>query len=106
MCVCVYRKQVLLSKSEADKDGVRVPMTLEEYCITAKPKPSSNIDANDIMTDFYQDDYIDDDDDDDSMGDGDDSGQGDDFLWSFGLRLLTTFSTFDPGVTGLLLTFV
>lgn len=75
----IIRKQVLLSKSEADKDGVRVPMTLEEYCITAKPKPSSNIDTNDIMTDFYQDDYIDDDDDDDSMGDGDDSGQGDDF---------------------------
>jgi len=72
----IIRKQVQVSKSEADKDGVRVPMTLEEYCITAKPKPSATIDAND-MADFYQDDYLDEDDEDDAVCDDDDSGHGD-----------------------------
>ena len=51
-------------------------MTLEEYCVTAKPKPSSTVDAND-MADFYTDDYADDEDDDDAVCDDDDSGHGD-----------------------------
>jgi hypothetical protein len=57
--------------------GVRVPMTLEEYCVVVKPKPAAALDASD-MADFYQDDYMDDDDDDDAMDDdGEDSGHGD-----------------------------
>lgn len=72
----IIRKQVQQSKAEADKDGVRVPMTLEEYCVVVKPKPAAALDAND-MADFYEDDYDDDDDDDAMDDDGEDSGHGD-----------------------------
>merc|ERR1712156_1230306 len=68
----IIRKQVSASVSEAAKDQVVVPLTMEEYCIKAKSKPSTtdNID----MTDFYDDDY--DLDDDDAGEDTDDSGNG------------------------------
>lgn len=51
------------SRSEAERDGVVVPLTLEDYCIKTKVKPDTEpVD----MADFYDDDYdIDDDDDDD-----------------------------------------
>jgi len=70
----IIRKQVTASHVEADKDQVVVPLTMEEYCIKAKskPTPSDNID----MTDFYDDDYdIDDDydDEDEENEDGEDS---------------------------------
>lgn len=60
---------------EAKKDGIKVPTTLAEYCVTAKPKPQEPAD----LTDFYDDDYVgdDDDEDDDFYDDDDDSGQGD-----------------------------
>lgn len=67
------------SKTEAKKDGQHVPTTLEEYCVTAKPKPrsTSSFDASD-MADFYEDDYRDDDGCDDAICDDDeDSGHGD-----------------------------
>ena len=74
------RKQVSAARLEAEKDGVVVPLTLEDYCIKTKVKPPEHsVD----MTDFYDDDYdLDDEDeeDDDSgdgdYGDGDDSGNG------------------------------
>merc|ERR1712204_30547 len=75
----IIRKQVSASFAEAAKDQVVVPLTMEEYCIKAKSRPtvSDNID----MTDFYDDDYdIDDDYDDDEEGeegeDSEDSGTG------------------------------
>jgi ubiquitin-conjugating enzyme E2 R len=73
------RKQVTASKVEAEKDGVVVPMTLEDYCIKTQVKPpESAVD----MTDFYDDDYdLDDDEEEESDNgeeyeDGDDSGNG------------------------------
>lgn len=78
----IIRKQVAASISEAEKDNVVVPLTMEEYCIKAKSKPSGqdNID----MTDFYDDDYdldddyddYDEDDEDEGGDDTDDSGTG------------------------------
>lgn len=68
---------------EAVKDNVVVPLTMEEYCIKPKKKPS--VPDNYDMTDFYDDDYdIDDDYDDDeeededqeAADDTDDSGNG------------------------------
>lgn len=72
-----------LSKQEAEKDGVTVPITIEDYIVKAKP-PESNLE----LTDFYDDDYDLDNDDDDDEGDegdedtpnehyDDDSGNGD-----------------------------
>lgn len=79
----IIRKQVSAARLEAEKDGVVVPLTLEDYC--RKPKAKTSEPPVD-MTDFYVDDYDigdDDDDDDDDMaesdageGDGDDSGNG------------------------------
>lgn len=67
------------ARLEAEKDGVVVPTTLEDYCIKTKVRaPEQQLD----MTDFYVDDYdLEDDDDlemseDDDYDDGDDSGNG------------------------------
>jgi len=75
----IIRKQVSATKQEAEKDGVKVPTTLAEYCVSTKPKPSeSSVD----MADFYDDDYMDDDDEDEDddddqvYDDDDDSGNG------------------------------
>lgn len=75
----IIRKQVSAARLEAEKDGVVVPLTLEDYCIKTKVKPAeTNVD----MTDFYVDDYDIDDDEsaDDEYEDGDDSGNGE--SWS------------------------
>lgn len=74
----IIRKQVQTTKCDAEKDGVIVPTTLQEYCVTSKPK-TSNTDE-----DFYMDDYALDDDDDmddededeDYEEDDEDSGNG------------------------------
>jgi len=75
----IIRKQVSASRREAEKDGVTVPLTLEDYCIKTKPKPSEgSVD----MTDFYDDEYDDPDDEDDEddeedyNDDNEDSGNG------------------------------
>lgn len=50
----IIRKQVTSSRSEAERDGVVVPLTLEDYCIKTKVKPDTEpVD----MADFYDDDY-------------------------------------------------
>jgi len=74
----IVRKQVQLSKSEAQKDGVTVPVTLKDYCVaTRPPRPSDS--TTDL--DFYDDDYVEDDDDDDEdacgYDEGEDSGNSD-----------------------------
>jgi len=70
---------VSASHSEAAKDQVVVPLTMEEYCIKAKSKPST-VNDNIDMTDFYDDDYDDyedDEEDEEEAGDDtDDSGNG------------------------------
>ncbi|KAI8501396.1 ubiquitin-conjugating enzyme E2 R2-like isoform X2 [Branchiostoma floridae x Branchiostoma belcheri] len=75
----IIRKQTNATKEDAEKDGVKVPTTLADYCIKTKPKTShSSMD----MADFYDDDYddgdMDDEDDDDDFyeDDDDDSGNG------------------------------
>jgi ubiquitin-conjugating enzyme E2 R len=67
----IIRKQVLATRADADKDGVVVPQTLEEYCIkTTSASCSYNNDQNDdcILDDLDDVDAYDnnnDDDDDD-----------------------------------------
>ncbi|XP_077390463.1 cell division cycle 34 homolog a isoform X1 [Festucalex cinctus] len=51
----IIRKQVLATKSEADQDGVKVPTTLEEYCIRTKVPPKD--DGSNLLYD--DDDYFD-----------------------------------------------
>jgi len=73
----IVRKQVNLTKLEAEKDKVQVPITLHDYCILSKPRGSV---AGDFLADvdFYDDDYMDDDDDnDDYECDDDDDDEGD-----------------------------
>jgi len=76
----IIKKQVSASVTEAAKDQVVVPLTMEEYCIKAKSKPST-VNDNIDMTDFYDDDYDDYEDDDEEEeeeagDDTDDSGNG------------------------------
>ena len=68
--LCVLRKQVQASTSEAEKDQVVVPTTMEEYCMKPKKNPaqsSAHLDNIEI-DDFYDDDdcydMLDDDDED------------------------------------------
>lgn len=73
----IIRKQVLATRSEAEKDNVTVPTTLEEYCIKHRAKPKER---ESDMTDFYDDDYGDDmedeDDEEEIHDDNEDSGNG------------------------------
>ncbi|XP_065520290.1 ubiquitin-conjugating enzyme E2 R2-like isoform X2 [Lathamus discolor] len=69
----IIRKQVLATKVEAEKDGVKVPTTLAEYCI--KTKVPSNDNSSDLLYDDLYDDDIDDEDEEDAdCYDDDDSG--------------------------------
>ncbi|KAK0168836.1 hypothetical protein PV327_002603 [Microctonus hyperodae] len=79
----IIRKQAQAAKVEAEKEGIVVPITLEDYCIKTRARPAEQpLD----MTDFYDDEYeLDDDDDDEDNNeqlsasdyeDGDDSGNG------------------------------
>lgn len=52
------------SRAEAEKDGVVVPTTMEEYCMKPKTRPPSSQD-NIEMDEFYDDCYDMDDDDED-----------------------------------------
>jgi ubiquitin-conjugating enzyme E2 R len=79
----IIRKQVTASIADAEKDNVVVPLTMEEYCIKPKAKPS--VQEHIDMTDFYDDDYDLDDEDysdeedeeeDEKADDTDDSGTG------------------------------
>uniref|UniRef100_W5MC78 E2 ubiquitin-conjugating enzyme n=1 Tax=Lepisosteus oculatus TaxID=7918 RepID=W5MC78_LEPOC len=50
-----HRKQVLATKAEAEKDGVKVPTTLAEYCIQTKV-PSHDSSSDLLYDDLYDDD--------------------------------------------------
>ncbi|XP_011051168.1 PREDICTED: ubiquitin-conjugating enzyme E2 R2 isoform X1 [Acromyrmex echinatior] len=76
--VFLFRKQAQAAKMEAEKEGIVVPVTLEDYCIKTRARPAEQqLD----MTDFYDDEYELDDDEDEQLSatdyeDGDDSGNG------------------------------
>jgi ubiquitin-conjugating enzyme E2 R len=78
----IIRKQVSASRQEAEREGVVVPTTIEEYCIRTKPKPAEDNFLDTDMTDFYDDDFGDDLDDDEELDedyqdeDNEDSGNG------------------------------
>jgi len=73
----IVRKQVQQSKLDAQQDGVTVPVTLQDYCVSTRPpRPSDS--ATDL--DFYDDDYVEDGDDNDGgceYDEGEDSGNSD-----------------------------
>ncbi|CAH1400142.1 unnamed protein product [Nezara viridula] len=51
----IIRKQVLASRDEAEKDGVKVPITLEDYTRASRPQkaePDPSIELNDFYDDF------------------------------------------------------
>lgn len=48
-----YRKQALQAKLEAEKEGIVVPLTLEEYCLKPKPNPNNQEPQVIIMTIVY-----------------------------------------------------
>ncbi|XP_046883680.1 cell division cycle 34 homolog (S. cerevisiae) b [Hypomesus transpacificus] len=69
----IIRKQVLATKAEAERDGVKVPTTLAEYCVrTRAPPPDEGSDL--FYDDYYDDEELEDEDADDCCYDEDDSG--------------------------------
>ncbi|XP_031719988.1 cell division cycle 34 homolog a [Anarrhichthys ocellatus] len=74
----IIRKQVVATKAEAERDGVKVPITLDEYCVRTQVPPTDD-GSNLLYDDYYDDEELDDDDDDDEDNedccyDDDDSG--------------------------------
>lgn len=75
------RKQVELSLKEAERDGVKVPQTVEEYCAAVQKEAAlhmqstSSYDVDDVLD---YDDYVEssdvDDDDEPDHGDSSDNG--------------------------------
>lgn len=72
MCL-FYRKQVLATKAEAERDGVKVPTTLAEYCVRTRAPPTDE--GSDLFyDDYYDDEDLEDNNDEDCCYDEDDSG--------------------------------
>lgn len=74
-----HRKQVLATKADAERDGVKVPVTLDEYCVRTQVPPTDD-GSNLLYDDYYDDEELDDDDEDDNEDccyDEDDSGTED-----------------------------
>jgi len=72
----IIRRQVQASRSDAERDGVSVPTTMEEYCM--KTKPSQHAGGGGVQDTIDMDDLYDDDDDcydidDDDMEDEDET---------------------------------
>lgn len=65
----------MAARAEAERDGIQVPLTLEDYCIKTNVKPQA-ADSQVEMTDFYDDDY--DEDYDDLSAGSDYDGEEDD----------------------------
>ncbi|KAM8889680.1 cell division cycle 34 homolog a [Neosynchiropus ocellatus] len=75
----IIRKQVLATKADADRDGVKVPITLDEYCVRTQVPPTDD-GSNLLYDDYYDDEDLEDeeeDDDEDCCYDEDDSGTED-----------------------------
>ncbi|KAI3368801.1 hypothetical protein L3Q82_025787, partial [Scortum barcoo] len=75
----IIRKQVLATKADAERDGVKVPVTLDEYCVRTQVPPTDD-GSNLLYDDYYDDEELEDDDEDDDEDccyDEDDSGTED-----------------------------
>ncbi|KAK2835579.1 hypothetical protein Q5P01_016063 [Channa striata] len=76
----IIRKQVLATKADAERDGVKVPITLDEYCVRTQVPPTDD-GSNLLYDDYYDDEELEDDDDEDDNEDccydEDDSGTED-----------------------------
>ncbi|XP_026161044.1 cell division cycle 34 homolog a [Mastacembelus armatus] len=75
----IIRKQVLATKADAERDGVKVPVTLDEYCVRTQVPPTDD-GSNLLYDDYYDDEELDDDNEDDNEDccyDEDDSGTED-----------------------------
>ncbi|XP_069504059.1 ubiquitin-conjugating enzyme E2 R1 isoform X2 [Ambystoma mexicanum] len=70
----IIRKQVQATKADADRDGVKVPTTLAEYCVKTKA-PATDEGSDLFYDDYYEEDDMEEDEDGDScFEDEDDSG--------------------------------
>nr|AJY58106.1 cell division cycle 34-like protein b [Ctenopharyngodon idella] len=71
----IIRKQVLATKAEAERDGVKVPTTLAEYRVRTRA-PALDEGSDLLYDDYYDDEDLEDEDDDDEdcCYDEDDSG--------------------------------
>ena len=49
--ISYFRKQVAASHSDAERDGVVVPLTMEEYCMKAKPPQSPQVKSSKCIRD-------------------------------------------------------
>ncbi|KAF6721419.1 Ubiquitin-conjugating enzyme E2 R1 [Oryzias melastigma] len=76
----IIRKQVQATKADADRDGVKVPVTLDEYCVRTRVTTTDD-GSNLLYDDYYDDEELEDDDDEDENEDfcydEDDSGTED-----------------------------
>ena len=76
-CLPSHRKQVLGTTADAERDGVKVPITLDEYCVRTQVPPTDD-GSNLLYDDYYDDEELEDDDDEDDNEDccydEDDSG--------------------------------
>nr|XP_033478097.1 cell division cycle 34 homolog (S. cerevisiae) a [Epinephelus lanceolatus] len=75
----IIRKQVLATKADAERDGVKVPVTLDEYCVRTQVPPTDD-GSNLLYDDYYDDEELEEDDEDDNEDccyDDDDSGTED-----------------------------
>merc|ERR1719184_103352 len=54
----IIRRQVTASRQDAERDGVQVPTTMEEYCMKTKPSQHAGSGVQDTidMDDLYDDD--------------------------------------------------
>uniref|UniRef100_A0A673MWE4 Ubiquitin-conjugating enzyme E2 R2-like n=1 Tax=Sinocyclocheilus rhinocerous TaxID=307959 RepID=A0A673MWE4_9TELE len=75
---CDSLKQVLATKADAERDGVKVPTTLAEYCVRTRAPPADE-GSTLFYDDYYDDEELDDDEeeDEDCCYDEDDSGTED-----------------------------
>ncbi|XP_034737405.1 cell division cycle 34 homolog (S. cerevisiae) a [Etheostoma cragini] len=75
----IIRKQVVATKAEAERDGVKVPVTLDEYCVRTQVPPTDD-GSNLLYDDYYDDEDLEEEDEDDNEDccyDDDDSGTED-----------------------------
>ncbi|KAF3834838.1 hypothetical protein F7725_027396 [Dissostichus mawsoni] len=63
--VMYRKKQVVGTKAEAERDGVKVPITLDEYCVRTLIPPTDD-GSNLLYDDYYDDEELDDDDEEDN----------------------------------------
>ena len=65
--IYTYRKQVQATIADAERDGVIVPTTLQEYCVSGRPKTTEShtdldyYDEDDVYLDDEEEDHADDD---------------------------------------------